>query len=164
MRFFPRISSSRLALGKYITLCLFLGFDKVDALIVRLHLLIDHLGDFLVLADESGRSAKVVPCRHPKEVKEQQMVFPRSKPHAASDHLLIKGADFGRTQDHDAVYGRAIPAFGEQHGIARHVISACLEIVKHLRTVIVVTVYLCGADFCEVAMSGRNTTVFLPWQ
>jgi len=74
------------------------------------------------------------------------MVFPRSKPHAASDHLLIKGADFGRTQDHDAVHGRAVPAFGEQHGIAKHVISARLEIGKHLRAVIAIAVYLCGAE------------------
>ena len=66
------------------------------------------------------------------------MVFPRSKPHATSDHLLIKGADFGRTQDHDAVHGRAVPAFGEQHGIAKHVISARLEIGKHLRAVIAI--------------------------
>ena len=74
------------------------------------------------------------------------MFFSRRNPHAASDHLLIKGADFGRTQDYDAVHGRAVPAFGKQHGIAKHVVSARLEIGKHLRTVIAVAVHLCSAE------------------
>ena len=74
------------------------------------------------------------------------MILAGREPHPASHHLLIKGADLGRPEDHDAVDGGTVPTFSEEHTVAENVVSAGLKVSQHLRAVIAVAIHLGGVQ------------------
>ena len=70
------------------------------------------------------RSAKLVPLGVPQEIQQQQIGLAREQARAAAYHLAVQAAYLGRAQHHNAVDARAVPALGEQHTVAQHVVLA----------------------------------------
>ena len=64
------------------------------------------------------------------------------EPGAPPHHLAVKASHFRRPEDHHAVHTGAVPALGEEHGVAEHVIFTVLEVPQNLRPVLTVAVDL----------------------
>ncbi|MPN53649.1 hypothetical protein SDC9_201313 [bioreactor metagenome] len=56
------------------------------------------------------------------------MVLSGEKPGAAPDHLGVQAAYLRGPENDDTVDRRAVPAFGQEHGIAEHVVLAGVEV------------------------------------
>ena len=82
---------------------------------------------------------------HPQKVEEQQVGLARGEPGAASHHLAVQAAHLGGPQHHHAVHGRAVPALGEQHGVAQHVVLPGIKVGQNLAAVGALAVDLGGA-------------------
>ena len=65
---------------------------------------------------------------HPQKIQKQQVLLARRKPGAAPHHLAVEAAHLGGPQHHHAVHAGAVPALGEQHGVAQHVVLSGVEV------------------------------------
>ena len=84
--------------------------------------------------------------RHPQEIQEQQVVLSRGQPGPAPHHLAVQAAHLRRPQHHDAVHGRAVPAFRQQHAVAQHVVFPGVKICQHFCPVRTFPVNLCRPE------------------
>ena len=83
-----------------------------------------------------------MPVGHPQKVEQQQVGLARGKAGAAPHHLAVQAAHLGGPQHHHAVHGGAVPALGEQHGVAQHIVFAGVEVGQHLPAVVALAVDL----------------------
>ena len=74
------------------------------------------------------------------------MVFTLAEPCSAPDHLTVQRSDLRRSEHDHAVNGRAVPALGEQHGIAEHIVLAFIKVGENFCAVIGIAVDLCCAE------------------
>ena len=114
-------------------------------------------GHGAVLADQVRRAAQLVPVGHPQEIQQQQVGLAGGEPGAAPHHLAVQAAHLGGPQHHHAVHGRAVPALGQQHGIAEHVVLAGAEVGQHFFAVGTLAVDLRRAE----AVGAQQVAEFL---
>ena len=103
------------------------------------------------------RSAKLVPLGVPQEIQQQQVGLAGKQARAAAYHLAVQAAYFSRAQHHNAVDARAVPALGEQHTVAQHVVLAAVECRKDFRAVGRFAVHFCRTE----AARTQNIAEFL---
>ena len=148
--FFQLLCKGFLTLGYHVLAGLHGGFlDVLRA--AGLGQIFGHLaGHGAVLADKVCWAAQLVLVGHPEEIQQQQVGLARRKPGAAPHHLAVQAAHLRGPQHHHAVHGRAVPAFGEQHGVAEHIVLVGFEIGQHLLAVVALAVDLGGAEAVRV--------------
>ena len=113
--------------------------------------IVGHLpGHSTVLTDKVGGAAQLVLVSHPEEIEEQQVFLARGEAGAAPHHLAVEAAHLRGPQHDDAVHRGAVPALGEEHGVAEHVVLVGFEIRKHLSAVGALAVDLGGAKALRV--------------
>ena len=80
---------------------------------------------------------------HPQEVDQQQVFLAglRREPSAAAYHLRVQRSRLCGPQDDDAVHGRTVISFCQEHRIAEHIVLAVLKILQDLRPVFAVAVH-----------------------
>ena len=144
--FFQLLCKGFLPLGHHVLAGLGGGFlDVLRA--AALGQIFGHLpGHGAVLTNQISRAAQLVLVGHPQKVEEQQIALARGEPGAAPYHLAVQAAYLGGPQHHHAVNRRAVPALGEQHGVAQHVVFACIEIRQHFLAVGALAVDLGGTE------------------
>ena len=103
-------------------------------------------GHGAVLTNQISRAAQLVFVGHPQKIQQKQIALARGEPGAAPYHLAVQAAYLGGPQHHHAVNRRAVPALGEQHGVAQHVVFACIEIRQHFLAVGALAVDLGGTE------------------
>jgi len=99
-----------------------------------------------VLAHKVCRAAELMLVGHPQKVEEQQVGLALGQTCAASHHLAVQAAHFGGPQHHHTVHAGAVPALGEQHGIAEHVVLPGIEVGQHFLAVGALAVDLGGLE------------------
>ena len=86
----------------------------------------------MVLAHKVGRAAELVAVGQPEKIQEQQVLFAFVQAGAAAHHLAVQAAHLGGAQHHNAVHTGAVPAFGQQHAVAQHVVGSGVKICQDL--------------------------------
>ena len=64
------------------------------------------------------------------------------QPGSPAHHLAVKAAYLCGPQHYDTVHGRAVPSFGQKHGITKHVVFPLVEIFQDLRPVLTLPIDL----------------------
>ena len=133
--FFQLLGKGFLPLGHHIFGGLLGGFLHIFRAGGRCQVVGHLLGHGVVLAHKVSRAAKLVAVGQPEKIQEQQVFFAFEQAGAAAHHLAVQAAYLGGAQHHNAVHTGAVPAFGQQHAVAQHVIGSGIKIRQHLGAV-----------------------------
>ena len=90
--------------------------------------------------------AQLMALRMPQKIQQKKMVLPFAEPGTAPYHLAVQAPHLrGATHDH-TVHRGAVPAFGQQHGIAQDVVVSPVKCFQNFRPVLAFPVYLRCAE------------------